>query len=205
MKRLIAACMLAGAGVSSLALAATVPETLTRLSLGAPFPRLPLCADVRTPDGDHYKALCSEPLSSDGSMVSIGFPDRQRPDVMDGNKAVAVIDGPTMVGLILPTQGAKTDATVLAALTKAFGKPLRVEREAVKAAGGKSVQAIHAGWISKPMTVEMYAIPDQPNTGTIELLLAQARPLMDGTAALAAAEASAPASQPGAGQKKKGW
>lgn len=189
--------------------AVTISETLRTLALGAPFPRLPLCADVRTPDGERYTALCAESARSDRSLMMIGFPEKLRPDIMDGNRAVAVVDGASLVGLVVPTQGAKSDARVLAALTKAFGKPMRVEQEQVAGTGGRMVPATHAGWIRPPMTVEMYAIPDQPDTGTVELLTDAARPLMGAPSASSAASAagSAPrdaASVPAA-KPRQGW
>lgn len=179
--------------------AVTISETLDTLALGAPFPRLPLCADVRTPDGERFTALCAESARSDRSLMAIGFPDKQRPDIMDGNRAVAVVDGTRLVGLVVPTQGARSDAKVLTALTKAFGKPVRVEQEQVAGAGGGMVSTTHAGWIRPPMTVEMYAIPDQPDTGTVELLTDAARPLMGAPSA-----ASAVAAAPGAGGARRG-
>lgn len=189
--------------------AVTISETLSTLALGAPFPRLPLCADVRTPDGERYTALCAESARSDHSLMMIGFPEKLRPDIMDGNRAVAVVDGASLVGLVVPTQGAKSDAKVLAALTKAFGKPMRVEREQVAGAGGRMVSATHAGWVRPPMTVEMYAIPDQPDTGTVELLTDAARPLMGApsNASPASDAGSAPrgaASVPAA-KPRQGW
>lgn len=188
--------LVVGAGA---ACAVTITDTLSTLALGAPFPRLPLCADVRTPDGERYRALCAEPSRSDGSMLTIGFPLDQRPDIMDGQRAVAVLDGMTLVGLIIPTQGAKSDARVLAALTKAFGQPVRVEQEQVAGVQGKTVAATHAGWMRTPLTVEMYAIPDQPDTGTVELLYDAARPLMSAPAVTPSA-ASGPSASP-----RQGW
>jgi hypothetical protein len=183
-RRLPLLCLLLPAAVfSSAAGAATIQDTLTTFVIGAPFPQLPLCADVRTPDGGGFKSLCSDKLSSTGSMRSIGFPANRLPDVMDGNAAVAVVEGPTLVGLIVPTKGAQSDASVLQALTTAFGKPMRTEQEDVRTRDGKAAKATHAGWVRKGVTVEMYAIPDQPDTGTIEILMPQARPLMDGTVA----------------------
>lgn len=202
-RSLLAAALALSATAAS---AVTISDTLGTLALGAPFPRLPLCADVRTPDGERYTALCADTARSDRSLMMIGFPEKLRPDIMDGNRAVAVVDGASLVGLVVPTQGAKSDAKVLAALTKAFGKPMRVEQEQVAGAGGRMVSATHAGWIRAPMTVEMYAIPDQPDTGTVELLTDAARPLMAAPSAASAAgaaprgTASAPAAKP-----RQGW
>lgn len=210
MKSSFLSCSLVAATLAlstTAASAVTISDTLSTLALGAPFPRLPLCADVRTPDGEHYTALCAESARSDRSLMMIGFPERLRPDIMDGNRAVAVVDGASLVGLVVPTQGAKSDAKVLAALTKAFGKPLRVEQEQVAGAGGRMVSATHAGWIRAPMTVEMYAIPDQPDTGTVELLTDAARPLMaapSASSAAAGAAPHAPASAPAA-KPRRGW
>lgn len=202
-RSLLAAALALSATAAS---AVTISDTLGTLALGAPFPRLPLCADVRTPDGERYTALCADTARSDRSLMMIGFPEKLRPDIMDGNRAVAVVDGASLVGLVVPTQGAKSDAKVLAALTKAFGKPMRVEQERVAGAGGRMVSATHAGWIRAPMTVEMYAIPDQPDTGTVELLTDAARPLMAAPSAASAVgaaprgTASAPAAKP-----RQGW
>jgi hypothetical protein len=65
---------------------------------------------------------------------------------------------------------------------------------------GNSVKTVHAGWMKKPLTVELYAIPEEPSTGTIELLLPQARVLMANKDAevdkqLNPAPASAPAAK----------
>jgi hypothetical protein len=196
LRGILAVCFACAAGTVT---AATITDTLSSLSLGAPFPKLPLCADVRTPDGERFTALCAEPSRSDRSVIALGFPPQQRPDILDGNRAVAVLDGATLVGLVIPTQGAKADARVLAALRKAFGEPMRIEQEQVVSTGGRFVSATHAGWIKGAMTVEMYAIPDQPDTGTVELLLDAARPLMGAPAPVA----SAPT--PGAPTSRQGW
>ncbi len=184
---------------------------LRQLVIGNPLPMLPDCADKRTPDGRDVTALCVE-LRGDGLMRQVGVPRDQRPAFMDGPHLVAFVDRNALVGLIVPTDGVRSQQAALDSLTARYGKPFRQEQEAMRDKADKTVQGIHAAWMRRPLTVELYVIPDDPNTGTIELLLPQARALMaekdaEMSKQLNPAPASAPkaaASKPAAKPSKPG-
>jgi hypothetical protein len=150
---------------------------LVMLEIGNPLPRLPDCADSRTPDGREVTAFCVE-LRGDGIMRQVGVPRDKRPAFMDGPHALALVDRNALVGLIVPTDGVRSEQAALQALNTRYGKPFRQEQVSLQDKAGKAVNTVHAGWMHKPLTVELYAIPDDPNTGTIELLLPRARALM---------------------------
>jgi hypothetical protein len=150
---------------------------LKMLEIGNPLPRLPDCADSRTPDGREVTAFCVE-LRGDGVMRQVGVPRDKRPAFMDGPHALALVDRNALVGLIVPTDGTRSEQAALQALNARYGKPFRQEQVSLQDKAGKAVDTVHAGWMHKPLTVELYAIPDDPNTGTIELLLPRARALM---------------------------
>ena len=150
---------------------------LDTLEIGSPLPALPDCADHRTPDGKDVTAYCVE-LRGDGVMRQVGVPRDQRPAFMDGPRLVALVDGNALVGVIVPTDGIRSQDAAAQALNARYGKPFRQEMVDMKDTAGKSVRSIHAGWMRKPLTVELYAIPENPAEGTIELLLPQARALM---------------------------
>jgi hypothetical protein len=130
---------------------------------------------------------------------------------MDGFHALAFVDRNALVGLIVPTDGIRSEQAAVKSLSAAFGKPFRQEKVGLQDKGGKTVDTIHAGWLKKPLTVELYAMPDDPDTGSIELLLPRARALMaqkdadvaqqlnpaPASAAKAAPSASKPAQQKG--------
>lgn len=169
------------------------------LEIGNPLPALPDCADKRTPDGRDVTAFCVE-LRGDGLMRQVGVPRDKRPAFMDGPHAVAFVDGNALVGLIVPTAGANSQQAALDSLNAIYGKPFRQEQADMRDKAGNSVKTVHAGWMKKPLTVELYAIPEEPSTGTIELLLPQARVLMANKDAevdkqLNPAPASAPAAK----------
>ncbi|MBY4898284.1 hypothetical protein [Cupriavidus sp. AU9028] len=150
---------------------------LEMLTIGNPLPQLPDCADTRTPDGRDVRAFCVE-LRGDGVMRQIGVPRDRRPAFMDGPHALALVDRNALVGVIVPTDGLRNENRAMQALTARFGEPFRQERVPMLDRSGNKVETIHAGWKALPLTVELYAIPDDPNTGTIELLLPKARALM---------------------------
>jgi len=150
---------------------------LSALELGTPLPALPDCADSRTPDGRDVTALCVEHLG-DGVMRQVGVPRDKRPGFMDGTHLIAVVDRNSLVGLIVPTDGMRSEQAALQSLTALYGKPFRQEQEAMRDKSGKSVRTVHAGWMKRPLTAELYAIPEDPETGTIELMLPQARDVM---------------------------
>ncbi|MBB1632871.1 hypothetical protein [Cupriavidus sp. UME77] len=150
---------------------------LGSLEIGSPLPTLPDCADKRTPDGRDVTALCVE-VRGDGVMRQVGVPRDKRPAFMDGPHVVAFVDGNALVGVIVPTDGVRSEKDAVDSLTARYGKPFRSEQVKMKDKAGQPVTSVHAGWMKKPLTVELYAIPEDPNTGTIELLLPQARVLM---------------------------
>lgn len=171
---------------------------LSALAIGNPLPALPDCADKRSPDGREVTALCVE-LKGDGIMRQVGVPRDKRPAFMDGTHVVAFIDGNALVGVIVPTAGDNSQQSALDSLNAMFGKPFRQEQVDMRDKAGNTVKTVHAGWMKKPLTVELYAMPEDPSTGTIELLLPQARVLMadkDVEVAKQLAPASAPAAAP---------
>ncbi len=150
---------------------------LGALKIGNPMPDLPDCADKRTPDGTDVTAFCVE-VRGDGAMRQVGVPRKQRPAFMDGPHALAVVDRNALVGLIVPTDGVRSEQSTLRTLTARYGKPFREEQVALLDKDGKTVNSVHAGWMQAPLTVEVYSIPDDPDTGSIELLLPRARTVM---------------------------
>ncbi|GJG97170.1 hypothetical protein [Cupriavidus pauculus] len=150
---------------------------LDTLEIGSPLPALPDCADHRTPDGKDVTAYCVE-LRGDGVMRQVGVPRDRRPVFMDGPRLIAVVDGNALVGVIVPTDGIRSQDAAAQSLNARYGKPFRQEMVDMKDKAGKGVKSIHAGWMRKPLTVELYSIPEDPAEGTIEMLLPQARALM---------------------------
>ncbi|WP_455284482.1 hypothetical protein [Cupriavidus necator] len=150
---------------------------LGMLEIGNPLPALPDCADKRSPDGRDVTGFCVE-LKGDGLMRQVGVPRDKRPAFMDGSFVVAFVDRNALVGLIVPTAGANSQQAAADSVSALYGKPFRQEQVDMPAKGGKTVKTLHAGWMQKPLTVELYAMPEDPTTGTIEMLLPQARALM---------------------------
>ncbi|MCG5263189.1 hypothetical protein EM868_23675 [Cupriavidus gilardii] len=180
---------------------------LGALKIGNPMPDLPDCADKRTPDGTDVTAFCVE-VRGDGAMRQVGVPRKQRPAFMDGPHALAVVDRNALVGLIVPTDGVRSEQSTLRTLTARYGKPFREEQVALLDKDGKTVNSVHAGWMQAPLTVEVYSIPDDPDTGSIELLLPRARTVMAQKDAAIAQQlnpgaASAPSAPKAVAQKPK--
>ncbi|WP_427311514.1 hypothetical protein [Cupriavidus sp. H39] len=150
---------------------------LAMLEIGNPLPALPDCADKRSPDGRDVTGFCVE-LKGDGLMRQVGVPRAQRPAFMDGPYVLAFVDRNALVGLVVPTAGANSQQAAADSVSALYGKPFRQEQVDMPAKGGKTVRTLHAGWMHKPLTVELYAMPEDPDTGTIEMLLPQARALM---------------------------
>ncbi|QQE06636.1 hypothetical protein IC580_13055 [Cupriavidus sp. ISTL7] len=180
---------------------------LGMLKIGNPMPDLPDCADKRTPDGTDVTAFCVE-VRGDGAMRQVGVPRKQRPAFMDGPHALAVVDRNALVGLIVPTDGVRSEQSTLRTLTARYGKPFREEQVALLDKDGKTVNSVHAGWMQAPLTVEVYSIPDDPDTGSIELLLPRARTVMAQkdaaiTQQLNPGAASAPSAPKAVAQKPK--
>ncbi|MGX0136273.1 hypothetical protein [Cupriavidus metallidurans] len=180
-------------------------QILGTLEIGNPLPALPDCADHRTPDGKDVTALCVE-LRGDGTMRQIGVPRDKRPVFMDGPHLLAFVDGNALVGVMVPTDGIKSQDAAEQSLSARYGKPFRKEMVDMKDKAGNAVKTIHAGWMHRPLTVELYAIPEDPSEGTIELLLPQARALMANRDAAVAKSLAPPASdaaaKPGKGTEK---
>lgn len=150
---------------------------LAMLEIGNPLPALPDCADKRSPDGRDVTGYCVE-LKGDGLMRQVGVPRAQRPAFMDGPYVVAFVDRNALVGLVVPTAGANSQQAAADSISALYGKPFRQEQEDMRDKAGKTVKTLHAGWMQRPLTVELYAMPEDPSTGTIEMLLPQARALM---------------------------
>ncbi|WP_354687441.1 hypothetical protein [Cupriavidus necator] len=150
---------------------------LGMLEIGNPLPALPDCADKRSPDGRDVTGFCVE-LKGDGLMRQVGVPRDKRPAFMDGSYVVAFVDRNALVGLIVPTAGANSQQAAADSVSALYGKPFRQEQVDMPGKGGKTVKTLHAGWMQRPLTVELYAMPEDPTTGTIEMLLPQARMLM---------------------------
>ncbi|WP_439668306.1 hypothetical protein DAMDJJ_16955 [Cupriavidus necator] len=150
---------------------------LAMLEIGNPLPALPDCADKRTPDGRDVTGFCVE-LKGDGLMRQVGVPRAHRPSFMDGPFVLAFVDRNALVGLVVPTAGANSQQAAADSVSALYGKPFRQEQVDMPDKAGKSIKTLHAGWMHKPLTVELYAMPEDPNTGTIEMLLPQARVLM---------------------------
>lgn len=178
---------------------------LGMLEIGNPLPALPDCADKRSPDGRDVTAFCVE-LKGDGLMRQVGVPRDKRPGFMDGQHVLAFVDRNALVGLVVPTAGANSQQAAVDSLNVLFGKPFRQEQEEMRDKAGKTVKTIHAGWMKRPLTVELYAMPEDPATGTIEMLLPQARELMaekDAEVAGKLNPASAPAAKGKAAKSEK--
>ncbi|BDB25649.1 hypothetical protein CTP10_R30310 [Cupriavidus sp. P-10] len=178
---------------------------LGMLEIGNPLPALPDCADKRSPDGRDVTAFCVE-LKGDGLMRQVGVPRDKRPGFMDGQHVLAFVDRNALVGLVVPTAGANSQQAAVDSLNLLYGKPFRQEQEEMRDKAGKTVKTIHAGWMKRPLTVELYAMPEDPATGTIEMLLPQARELMaekDAEVAGKLNPASAPAAKGKADKSEK--
>lgn len=173
---------------------------LDTLEIGSPLPALPDCADHRTSDGKDVTAYCVE-VRGDGAMRQVGVPRNKRPTFMDGPHLVALVDGNALVGVIVPTDGVRSQDAAAQALDARYGKPFRQESVEMKDKAGKPLKTIHAGWMRRPLTVELYAIPENPNEGTIELLLPQARALMANRDAEVAKALAPPPASAGAAKK----
>lgn len=193
---LIAAGTSVGANAQAPGQGDALSAMLSTFEIGSPLPDLPDCADHRTPNGRDVTALCVE-LRGDGTQRQIGLPRDKRPVFMDGPHLLAFVDGNALVGVIIPTDGIRSQDAAFQSLSARYGKPFRQEQEDLRDKSGKAVKATHAGWIKKPLTVELYAIPDDPSEGTIELLLPRARALMAMQDAEVAKSLN-PASAPGA-------
>lgn len=149
-----------------------VAVLLDAFPLGKPLPKLPSCEDVRTAGGKDVSEYCSDPLESHGRTRSLGVPSSKRPELMDGPQAVLLIDQGNVAGFFVPTRGVDTEQRVFQALSDRYGKPAQEGKAALKLKSGKTVDSLRARWAGHQTIVTMYAIPEEPQNGTVEFLWA---------------------------------
>ncbi len=189
-----------------------VAVLLDAFPLGKPLPKLPSCQDVRANGGKDVAEYCSDVLESHGRTRSLGVPSAKRPELMDGPQAVLLIDQGNVAGLFVPTRGVDTEQRVFDALSDRYGKPAQEGKAPLKLKSGKTVDSLRARWAGHQTIVTMYAIPEEPQNGTVEFLWApRAGAVMDQMraevdpnapkpASGVAASAPAAASMPAAGK-----
>lgn len=172
-----------------------VAVLLDAFPLGKPLPKLPSCEDVRAAGGKDVSEYCSDALESHGRTRSLGVPSAKRPELMDGPQAVLLIDQGSVAGLFVPTRGVDTEQRVFQALSDRYGKPAQESRAALQLKSGKAVDSLRARWTGPQTVVTMYAIPEEPQNGTVEFLWApRAGAVMDQMRAEVDPDAPKPAS-----------
>jgi len=172
-----------------------VAVLLDAFPLGKPLPKLPSCEDVRTAGGKDVGEYCSDALESHGRTRSLGVPSAKRPELMDGPQAVLLIDQGNVAGLFVPTRGVDTEQRVYQALSDRYGKPAQEGKAALKLKSGKTVDSLRARWAGRQTIITMYAIPEEPQNGTVEFLWApRAGAVMDQMRAEVDPDAPKPAS-----------
>jgi len=177
-----------------------VAVLLEAFPLGKPLPKLPSCEDVRTNGGKDVSEYCSDPLESHGRTRSLGVPSAKRPELMDGPQAVLLIDQGNVAGFFVPTRGVDTEQRVFQALSDRYGKPAQEGKAPLKLKSGKTVDSLRARWAGHQTIVTMYAIPEEPQNGTVEFLWApRAGAVMDQMRAEVDPDAPKPASGVAAG------
>ncbi|AXW61000.1 hypothetical protein CJO94_02535 [Ralstonia solanacearum] len=149
-----------------------VAVLLDAFPLGKPLPQLPSCEDVRVGGGKDVSAYCSDALESHGRTRSLGVPSAKRPELMDGPQAVLLVDQGNLAGLFVPTRGVDTEQRVYQALADRYGKPAQEAKVALQLKSGKTVDSLRARWAAHQTVVTMYAIPEEPQNGTVEFLWA---------------------------------
>ena len=149
-----------------------VAVLLDAFPLGKPLPKLPSCEDVRANGGKDVAEYCSDALESHGRTRSLGVPSAKRPALMDGPQAVLLIDQGKVAGLFVPTRGVDTEQRVFQVLSDRYGKPAQEGRAPLKLKSGKTVDSLRARWAGQQTIVTMYAIPEEPQNGTVEFLWA---------------------------------
>ena len=149
-----------------------VAVLLDAFPLGKPLPKLPSCEDVRANGGKDVAEYCSDALESHGRTRSLGVPQAKRPALMDGPQAVLLIDQGKVAGLFVPTRGVDTEQRVFQALSGRYGKPAQEGKAPLKLKSGKTVDSLRARWAGPQTIVTMYAIPEEPQNGTVEFLWA---------------------------------
>ncbi|ANA33047.1 hypothetical protein R82526_03580 [Ralstonia mannitolilytica] len=172
-----------------------VAALLDAFPLGKPLPKLPSCQDVRAAGGKDVSEYCSDVLESHGRTRSLGVPSAKRPELMDGPQAVLLVDQGNVAGLFVPTRGVDTEQRVFQALSDRYGKPAQEGKAPLKLKSGKTVESLRARWTGPQTIVTMYAIPEEPQNGTVEFLWApRAGAVMDQMRAEVDPDAPKPAS-----------
>ena len=173
-----------------------VAVLLDAFPLGKPLRKLPSCEDVRANGGKDVSEYCSDPLESHGRTRSLGVPSAKRPELMDGPQAVLLIDPDgNIAGMFVPTRGVDTEQRVFQALSDRYGKPAQEGKAPLKLKSGKTVDSLRARWAGHQTIVTMYAIPEEPQNGTVEFLWApRAGAVMDQMRAEVDPDAPKPAS-----------
>jgi len=150
-----------------------VAVLLDAFPLGKPLRKLPSCQDVRAAGGKDVSEYCSDTLESHGRTRSLGVPSAKRPELMDGPQAVLLIDPDgNIAGMFVPTRGVETEQRVFQALSDRYGKPAQEGKAQLKLKSGKTVDSLRARWAGHQTVVTMYAIPEEPQNGTVEFLWA---------------------------------
>jgi len=173
-----------------------VAVLLDAFPLGKPLRKLPSCQDVRAAGGKDVSEYCSDTLESHGRTRSLGVPSAKRPELMDGPQAVLLIDQDgNIAGMFVPTRGVETEQRVFQALSDRYGKPAQEGKAPLKLKSGKTVDSLRARWAGHQTVVTMYAIPEEPQNGTVEFLWApRAGAVMDQMRAEVDPDAPKPAS-----------
>jgi len=187
-----------------------VAVLLDAFPLGKPLRKLPSCEDVRANGGKDVAEYCSDALQSHGRTRSLGVPQALRPELMDGPQAVLLIDQDgNIAGMFVPTRGVDTEQRVFQALSDRYGKPAQEGKAPLKLKSGKTVDSLRARWAGHQTIITMYAIPEEPQNGTVEFLWApragavmdQMRAEVDPNAPKPAAASGVAASAPAATAK----
>lgn len=173
-----------------------VAVLLDAFPLGKPLRKLPSCEDVRANGGKDVSEYCSDTLESHGRTRSLGVPQAKRPELMDGPQAVLLIDQDgNIAGMFVPTRGVDTEQRVFQALSDRYGKPAQEGKAPLKLKSGKTVDSLRARWAGPQTIITMYAIPEEPQNGTVEFLWApRASTVMDQMRAEVDPDAPKPAS-----------
>ncbi|WP_199031691.1 hypothetical protein [Ralstonia sp. ASV6] len=173
-----------------------VAVLLDAFPLGKPLRKLPSCEDVRAAGGKDVSEYCSDTLESHGRTRSLGVPSAKRPELMDGPQAVLLIDQDgNIAGMFVPTRGVDTEQRIFQALSDRYGKPAQEGKAPLKLKSGKTVDSLRARWAGHQTIVTMYAIPEEPQNGTVEFLWApRAGAVMDQMRAEVDPDAPKPAS-----------
>lgn len=148
-----------------------VAVLLDAFPLGKLLRKLPSCEDVRSAGGKDVSEYCSDTLESHGRTRSLGVPSAKRPELMDGPQAVLLIDQDgNIAGMFVPTRGVDTEQRVFQALSDRYGKPAQEGKAPLKLKSGKTVDSLRARWAGHQTIITMYAIPEEPQNGTVEFL-----------------------------------